>query len=144
MVTVRANKPWYKSEPSAEKKRLRRKCQRKYKNTRSESDKLLMKAQRNRYNNPLNYTKKDNIKTKIENPQCPKDLYEICDKLLNPEQKSVLPSHDCTASLANTFVEYLKNKIEIVHSYFLWIFEYIYWPVTIHRPNISFIIFWIV
>ena len=80
------------------KKRLRRNCQRKCKNTRSESDKLLMKEQRNRYNNPLNYTKKDYIKTKIENPQCPKDLYEICDKLLNPEQKSVLPLHDCTVS----------------------------------------------
>ena len=38
-----------------------------------------------------------------------KYLYDICDKLLNREQKSVLPTHDCATSLANTFVDYFKN-----------------------------------
>ena len=37
-------------------------------------------------------------------------------KLLNHEQRSVLPSHDCAKSLANTFVDYFKNKIELIRS----------------------------
>ena len=115
VVTVRADKPWYTAALSAE-KRLRRKCERKYKNTQLESDKLLLKEQRNKYNNLLNSTKKDYIKNKIENAQSSKDLYMICDKLLNREQRSVLPSHDCATSLANTFVDYFKNKIELIRS----------------------------
>ena len=115
VVTVRADKPWYTAELSAE-KRLRRKCEKKYKNTQLESDKLLLKEQRNKYNNLLNSTKKDYIKNKIENAQSSKDLYQICDKLLNREQRSVLPSHDCATSLANTFVDYFKNKIELIRS----------------------------
>ena len=109
------DKPWYTAELSAG-KRLRRKCQRKYKNTQLESDKLLLKEQRNKYNNLLNSTKKDYIKNKIENAQSSKDLYQICDKLLNREQRSLLPSHDCATSLANTFVDYFKNKIELIRS----------------------------
>ena len=108
-------KPWYTAELSAE-KRLRRQCERKYKNTQLESDKLLLKEQRNKYNNLLNPTKKDYIDNKIENAQSSKDLYKICDKLLNREQRSMLPSHDCATSLANTFVDYFKDKIELIRS----------------------------
>ena len=78
-----------------------------------ESDKLLWKEQRNKYNNLLNFTKENYFKNKIENA---KDLYKICDKLLNREQRSVLPSHDCATTLANTFVDYFKNKIELIRS----------------------------
>ena len=85
-------------------------------NTQLESDTLLLKEQRNRYNNLLNSTKKDYTKNKIENAQSSRDLYQICDKLLNREQRSVLPSHDCATSLANTFVDYFKNKIELIRS----------------------------
>ena len=51
-----------------------------------------------------------------KNAQSSKDLYQICDKLLNREQRSVLLSHDCATSLANTFVDYFKNKIELIRS----------------------------
>ena len=40
----------------------------------------------------------------------------MCDKLLNYEQRSVLLSHDCATSLAYTFVDYFKNKIELIRS----------------------------
>ena len=103
------------AELSAE-KRLRRECERKYKNTQLESDKLLLKEPRNKYNNLLNSTKKDYIKNKIENAQSSKDLYKIYDKQLNREQISVLPSHDCATSLALAFVDYFKNKIELIRS----------------------------
>ena len=130
------------AELSAE-KRLRRKCERKYKNTQLESDKLLLKEQRNKYNNILNSTKNDYIKNKLENAQSQNDIYQIFDKLLNREQRSVLPSHDCATSLANTFVDYFKKNW--TDSQQPWrIFEYIYWPITIHCPHISWIISWTV
>ena len=66
-------------------------CERKYKNTQMESDKLLLKEQRNKYKNLLNFTKKDYIKSKTENVQSSKDLYKICDKMLDREQRSALP-----------------------------------------------------
>ena len=111
VVTVRADKPSYTAELSAE-KRLRRNCERKYENTQLESDKLLLKEQRNKYNNLLNSTKKDYIKNTIENAQSSKDLYKICDKLFNRAQRSVLPSHDWATSFADTFVELIRSNLE--------------------------------
>ena len=48
-------------------------------------DKLQLQEQKNKYNALLNFTKKDYIKNKIENAESSKDLYKICDKLLNRE-----------------------------------------------------------
>ena len=89
VVTLRSDKPWYTAELSAA-NLLRRKCERKYKNIHFESDKLILKEQRDKYN-LLNSIKKDYIKNKIANAQSSKDIYKICDKLLNREQRSVLP-----------------------------------------------------
>ena len=66
IVTVRADKPWYTAELSQE-KRLRRKYERKYKQSKLTVDKLQLQEQRNKYNAFLNSTKKDYIKNKIEN-----------------------------------------------------------------------------
>ena len=115
IVTVRADKPWYTAELSQE-KRLRRKYERKYKQSKLTVDKLQLQEQRNKYNALLNSTKKDYIKNKIENAESSKDLYKICDKLLNREQKAILPSHDCAQSLANTFVNYFNEKIELIRN----------------------------
>ena len=71
----------------------------------------MLKEQRDKYNNLLNSTKKDYIKNKIANAQSSKGIYKICDKLLNRKQRSVLPSHDCATSLANTSVDYFKIKL---------------------------------
>ena len=81
-VTVRADKPWFTAELS-EHKRLRRKCDRTYKQTRSESDKISLTEQRNTYNNLLNSIKKNYFRIKIANAQSSKYLYGICDNLLN-------------------------------------------------------------
>ena len=73
IVTVRADKPWYTAELS-QKKRLRRKYERKYKQSKLTVDKLQLQEQRNKYNALLNSTKKDYIKNKIENAESSKDL----------------------------------------------------------------------
>ena len=110
---MRADKPWYTAELSQE-KRLWRKYEQKYKQSKLTVDKLQLQEQRNKYNALLNSTKKDYIKNKIENAESSKDLCKICDKLLNREQKAMLPAHDCAQSLANTFVNYFNDKNELI------------------------------
>ena len=73
IVTVRADKPWYTAELSQE-KRLRRKCERKYKQSKLTVDKIYC------------------------------------------GQKAIPPSHDCAQSLANTFVNYFNEKIELIRN----------------------------
>ena len=67
IVTVRADKPWYTAELSQE-KRLRRKYERKYKQSKLTVDKLQLQQQRNKYDALLNSTKNDYIKYKIKMP----------------------------------------------------------------------------
>ena len=115
LVTVRPDKSWYTAELSKE-KRLRRKLERKYKRTRSSVDKCTLQAQRNKYNRLLSDTKRDYFNAKITSAQSSKELYNVCNKLLNREQTSVLPTHDCAESLANKFVEYFNDKIEQIRN----------------------------
>ena len=85
--------------------------ERKYEQSKLTVDKLQSQEQRNKSNSLLNSTKKDYITNKIENAESSKDLYKICDKLLNREQKAILTSHDCAQSLANTCVNYFNEKL---------------------------------
>ena len=97
--------------PRSQEKRLPRKYERKYKQSKLTVDKLQLQEQRNKWNALLNSTKKDYIKNKIEKAESSKDLYKICDKLLNREQKAILPSHDCAQSLATHLLIILMKKL---------------------------------
>ena len=92
-------------------KRLRRKLERKYNKTKLAVDKERLDHQRNIYNHLLTQAKQDYFKTKIETAETSKDLYKVCDNLLNREQKSVLPSHDCVKDLADKFITYFNDKV---------------------------------
>ena len=92
-------------------KRLRRKLKRKYNKTKLAVDKDSLDHQRNIYNHLLTQAKQDYFKTKIETAETSKDLYKVCDNLLNREQKSVLPSHGCIKDLADKFITYFNDKI---------------------------------
>ena len=88
-----------------------RKLERKYNKTKLAVDKERLDNQRNIYNHLLTQAKQDYFKTKIETAETSKDLYKVCDNLLNREQKSVLPSHDCVKDLADKFITYFNDKI---------------------------------
>ena len=110
VIVVRADAPWYTSELVKE-KRLRRKLERKYDKIKLAVDKERLDHERNIYNHLLTQAKQDLFKTKIETAETSKDLYKVCDNLLNREQKSVLPSHDCVKDLADKFITYFNDKI---------------------------------
>ena len=57
--------------------------------------------------------KKDYI-FKIQQAESSKDLYSICNKLLNREQESVLPAHDCAKTLPYRFITHFNDKITYI------------------------------
>ena len=63
------------------------------------------------YNHLLTQAKQDYLKTKTETAETSKDLYKVCDNLLNRWRKSVLTSHDCVKDLADKFVTYFNDRI---------------------------------
>ena len=110
VFSVRAETPWFNSD-LAEEKRKKRKLERKYKQTKLIIDKERFDSQKNKYNYLLTEAKKNYFKSKIENAASSKDLYKVCNKLLNREQKSVLPAHECAKDLADRFINFFNNKI---------------------------------
>ena len=109
-VTIRADAPWYNSELTKE-KQLRRKLERKYKRTKLHVDKSQLDHQRNKYNYLLSEAKKNYFRSKVDNAQTSKELYSVCNKLLNRGKQSILPDYDCAETLANKFVDYFNDKI---------------------------------
>ena len=107
-VIVRADAPWYTPELVKE-KRLRRKLERKYNKKKLAVDKERLDHQRNIYNHLLTQAKQDYFKTNTETPETSKDIYKVCNNLLNREQKSILPSHDCVNEFASKFITYHFN-----------------------------------
>ena len=110
VFNVRADSPWYNSELGKE-KRIRRKLERTYKRTSLAVDRERFDKQRTKYNNLLTSAKTTYYKSKVETATSAKELYQVCNKLLNRERKSVLPSHECASELANRFVNYFGDKI---------------------------------
>ena len=74
-------------------------------------DKERLDHQRNIYNHLLTQAKQDYFNTKIKTAETSKDLYRVCDNLLNQEQKSFLSSHDWVKALADKFIIYFNDKI---------------------------------
>ena len=59
----------------------------------------------------LSSAKTTYYKTKVETATSTKELYQVCNKLLNRERTSILPSHECANELADRFVNYFSDKI---------------------------------
>ena len=113
VVTIRPEAPWYNSN-LAEEKRLKRKYERKYNKSKLAVDRELYCHQRDKYNNLLNTTKQDYFKNKIESATSTKELFKVCNNLLNRTNENVLPSHSCATELANRFVNYFGDKIKSI------------------------------
>ena len=113
VVTIRPEAPWYNSK-LAEEKRLRRKYERKYNKSRLAVDRELYCHQRDKYNNLLNTTKQEYFKDKIESATSTKELFKVCNNLLNRTNENILPTHNCGTELANRFVNYFGDKIRSI------------------------------
>ena len=59
-------------------------------------------------------SKQDYFKNKIELATSTKELFKVCNNLLNRTNENVLPSHSCATELANRFVNYFGDKIKSI------------------------------
>ena len=116
MFSVRPNSPWFNSELVKE-KRKRRKLERTYKRTSLAIDKERHNQQRNINNSLLSIAKTTYYKTKVESATSTKELYQVCNKLLNRERASILPSHECANELADRFVNYFFFHLILGYTY---------------------------
>ena len=88
VVTIRPEAPRYNSN-LAEEKRLKRKYVRKYNKSKLVVDRELYCHQGDKYNNLLNTTKQDYFKNKIESATSTKELFKVCNNLLNRTNENV-------------------------------------------------------
>ena len=113
VVTIRPEAPWYNSN-LADEKRLKRKYERKYNESKLAVDRELYCHQWDKYNNLLNTTKQDYFKNKVQSATSIKELFKVCNNLLNRTNENILPSHSFGTELANRFVNYFGDKIKSI------------------------------
>ena len=113
VVTIRPEAQWYNSE-LAEEKLLKRKYERRYNKSRLAVDRELYCYQRDKYNNLLNTTKQEYFKDKVESATSTKELFKVCNNLLNRTNENILPTHNCGTESANRFVNYFGDKIKSI------------------------------
>ena len=113
VVTIRPEAPWYNSK-LAEEKRLKRKYERRYNKSRLAVDRELYCHQQDKYNNLLNTTKQEYFKDKVESTTSTKELFKVCNNLLNRTNENILSTHNCGTELANRLVNYFGDKIKSI------------------------------
>ncbi|XP_071492587.1 uncharacterized protein [Diadema antillarum] len=114
-IRKRTDCPWYNSDIAAA-KRKRRRLERKWlSNGKSEIDRKLLCAQKNVVNSLLKKAKRSYYVGLIED--CGEDskrLFSVANRLLNRKQSSPLPSHTDSSAMAETFIDYFRNKVETI------------------------------
>ena len=118
VITPRPNAPWYTNK-LCESKRLRRCFERKWRHSRTETDRLQYRKQCAIVGKELSEAKTLYLSTKVA--QCandPKQLHRITDKLLVNQHQQMLPSDDDHTHLANAFGSFFESKIDNIRELF--------------------------
>ena len=82
--------------------------------TKAAVDREFYCHQRDKYNNLLNTAKQEYFKDKVESATSTKELFKVCNNLLNRTNENILPTHNCRTELANRFVNYFGDKIKSI------------------------------
>ena len=108
--------PWFDREYSDLRKQ-RRKAERKYRQTRSDTDKKAYIALRKEAINTSFNKKKDYIRRRLErNPN--KSLYSVVNELIDNKKVAVLPNCNSEKELADNFLKFFQEKIEKIRASF--------------------------
>lgn len=113
-ITSRPHAPWY-SETLREMKRLKRSSERKWRSSKLEIHKQIYQQHCQEYRLLLNDAKSAHYK-KVISETNGTNLFKIIDKMFKVSSTPVLPSHECSESLANDFITYFVGKIDKLHS----------------------------
>ena len=110
-ITIRPSKPWYNNEIS-EAKHYRKQLERKWRKTKSTSDRQLFVAQRLKVTRLIDQAKTDYYGSKITGcADDQKSLFKIVEQLLHNKGPEKFPTHNDSFHLAETFSSFFINKI---------------------------------
>ena len=112
-VKIRPNTSWYTSD-IAQEKRKRRKLERKWRKSRLQVDRDIFKSQRLHVTSLITKAKQVHYSEKIQNATNHKELYGVCNELLNKKKLSILPEYDSAKELADRFINYFTDKITVI------------------------------
>lgn len=104
VITIRPAAPWYTEEIKSE-KRIRRRFERRWRATRSASDreKLLLSSRSNYYSTLIAENRHDlNLRK----------LFSTFSKLLHQSSETRFPQYDSVTSLVQDFIAFFGNKIK--------------------------------
>ena len=109
-ITLREPTPW-NTDDIKKAKIAKRKAEKRWLQTRNESDLTAYKQERNAFNQLLIKLKKDNLKDKIQKHKGnSKALYKVINQSLNRKQSSPLPHNDSDYELAQDFAKFFEEK----------------------------------
>ena len=115
-ITVRPSAPWY-NESINEQKRLRRKYERQWRESRLTVHRQMYQDQCLVVNRSIVKAKEDYYSRLIEDKSSnPKGLFSCVDKLLQRKPTLKLPHCDSNEKLANNFADFFHEKILKIHS----------------------------
>ena len=110
-VVLRPNTPWY-NEHIRQAKQKRRQAERKFRKTKSEIDKEILKENQKLVNDLSTKAKQTYYNSKITDAENnSKTLFQISKQLLCKSNRNILPSHSSNTELANKFSHYFNDKI---------------------------------
>ena len=111
-------RPWFSEDIHAA-KRLRRKAERRWNQSNLQVHLEMLRSERVNVNLLCTEAKRKFYQEKINaNSSDQKALFKIANELLHKSKDNSLPIHDCPETLANSFANYFRNKIEMISETF--------------------------
>jgi DNA-directed RNA polymerase subunit F len=114
-IVIRPDNQWYTEETRTGKIK-RRACERKWRKSKLEVDRLEYKQQCIKVNTMLTEAKTKYYSEMVTNSTGQKELFKIVDKLMHRKTVSPLPKHETPLELANRFSEYFDEKIRTLRT----------------------------
>ena len=116
LVINRPKAPWMNEEILKEKK-IKRKCERKWRATKLPQDKEIFKVQKKKYDRLLRDAHTRYLSSLvIDNANDPKSLFKIINEFLNGKKKNKFPEHTSDETLAEDFSIHFCQKVAAIHT----------------------------
>ena len=116
LVNNRPKAPWM-NEGILKEKRIKRKCERKWRATKLPQDKEIFKVQKKKYDSLLRDDHTRYLSSLVmNNVKDPKSLFKIINELLNGPRKNKFPEHISDNTLAEDFNIYFCQKVADIYT----------------------------
>ena len=105
------------NEEILKEKKIKRKCERKWRATKLPQDKEIFKVQKKKYDRLLRDAHTRYLSSLvIDNAKDPKSLFKIINEFLNGKKKNKFPEHTSDETLAEDFSIHFCQKVAAIHT----------------------------